>query len=202
MADSSGPRVGVFFDWQNSLRCAREAFGPGSTGMVNPLLMGKLLAGRREDGQAKGKLEFVRIHAGMASQRRDPRTYAANRRQFQHWQNLSPQVHVINRTVSYSSGQAHEKGIDVALAIDLVRCVLFESHCDIAVLCSCDTDLLPALELVAERRPGAIEVAAWSGPNPSPAALSIKGSRIRQHLLDATFYRKVEDRTDYNIPRR
>jgi uncharacterized LabA/DUF88 family protein len=197
--------VGVFIDWQNSFHCAREAFGPGTNGNVNPLLLANLLSADRLPAQGRGRLALAHMHAGMASQARDHRTYAANRRQFQKWQASAPHlVKVLPRTLAYRAGRAEEKGIDVALAIDLVRCALFEGHCSVAILLSADTDLLPAVELIAERRgPEAIEVAAWKGRCPSPAALSISGATLRKHLLDERFYRKVQDLTDYNLaPRR
>ena len=91
-----------------------------------------------------------------------------------------------------------EKGVDVAVAIGLVRHLLFDKDCDTAVLVSADTDLLPALELiVAQLGPRVIEVAMWDGPYQGPASLSLAGQPIRQHKLDENFYRSIEDKTPY-----
>ncbi len=131
-------RVGVFIDWQNCYRTAREAFnfqGSGIPGNVKPLALARYLVGRRPE--EKGQLTKLRIYTGRASQKNDPRTYAANRRQFQAWKNSAPDlVEVVARTLDYSLGRAREKGIDVAVAIDLVRSSLFEDEHEVAVVVS------------------------------------------------------------------
>jgi uncharacterized LabA/DUF88 family protein len=194
-------RVGVFIDWQNCYRTARDAFdfrGSGVAGNVNPLLLAAGLTKARLSGQGEGRLTKVRIYTGRASQKRDTRTYAANRRQFQGWKNLAPDlVDVIVRTLDYSLGMPREKGIDVQLAIDLVRTSLFAPEHDVAVLVSADTDLLPAVELIAQTGSERIEVATWEGPYWAPAMLAVKGVEIRQHLLTEALYEKIKDETDY-----
>jgi hypothetical protein len=105
-------------------------------------------------------------------------------------------------TLDYSLGRPREKGIDVKLAIDVVRTTLLESDHDVTIVISADTDLLPALELVAERRGAtSIEVAAWQGPNWSPSPLGLAGQPVRQHLLSRDVYNRVEDTRNYNIGR-
>jgi hypothetical protein len=139
----------------------------------------------------------------MASQQRDRRTYAANQRQFQAWRNLGLSVEVCPRMLDYSLGRPREKGVDVALAIDVVRRALIDHECDVAVVVSADTDLLPAFELIVEQRgPAAIEAATWVGPNWSPKPLGLAHVRIRQHRLDRALYQQIVDPTDYNKPSR
>jgi uncharacterized LabA/DUF88 family protein len=198
-------RVGVFIDWQNCYRTARDAFGfrgAGLDGNVKPLLFARALAASRLPEQGAGQLTRLRIYTGQASQHHDKRTYAANRRQFQAWRNSDPEiVEVIARTLDYKLGRAREKGIDVKLAIDLVRSTLMDEEHDVAVVVSADTDLVPALELVVEQRGAqAVEVATWSGPNWSPAPLAIAGMKIRQHQPGQAVYNKVQDRVDYGAP--
>lgn len=202
-------RIGVFIDWQNCYRCAQDAFGPGTNGNVNPLALADHLAGARGPGEPPGDLVHLHIHSGIPSQRRNPLTYAARRRQHAAWQRLDPCVQVFPRTLAYRQRSgvliAQEKGIDVAVAIDLIRRTLVESSCDIAVLVSADTDLLPAVELIVEVRGAhAIEVATWKGPHWGPQPLALKGHPVRQHLLDERLYRAIEDPTDYarSLPRR
>ncbi len=199
----SAVRVGVFVDWQNCYRTARDAFafrGSGIDGNVKPLLLARALASKRPDG-SEADLDRVRIYTGRASQVKDPVTYAANRRQFGAWASSDPDcVEVVARTLDYKLGKPREKGIDVQLAIDLVRTTLFRHEHDVAVLVSADTDLLPALELiVSERGTDAIEVATWQGPNWSPQALRVSGATIRQVPMDRAFYEKIKDPTDYNV---
>jgi hypothetical protein len=74
---------------------------------------------------------------------------------------------------------------------------------DVGVLFSSDTDLVPALEAVIALRPGsppACEVAAWAAPGMRPRTLSVRGVRLRRHLLAAADYRAVADETDYTRP--
>ena len=198
-------RVAVFIDWQNTYFSAREAFGFGRDshgGNIRPFMLARRLAEDRLEDQGQGELARLRIYSGQASQTRDAKTYAANRRQFQSWRNSSSAVEVITRTLDYSLGTPREKGIDVKLAIDVVRATLIEDEHDVAIVVSADTDLLPALELVAEERgPRAVEVAAWRGPNWSPSPLALAGHSIRQHLLTREVYGFVEDTRNYAIRR-
>jgi hypothetical protein len=81
-----------------------------------------------------------------------------------------------------------------------VRRVVFEKTCDVAVLMSADTDLLPALELIIGRRgAAAIEVAMWDGPHWSTQPLALAGHRIRQHALGERLYRRLDDLTPYHL---
>ncbi len=73
-------------------------------------------------------------------------------------------------------------------------------ECDVGILFSSDTDLVPALEAVLALRPGevvACEVAAWAAPGRRPRSLSVRGAVIRSHHLTETDYRAVADPTDY-----
>lgn len=205
-SDEQAVRVGVFVDWQNCYRTARDAFGltahGGISGNVKPLAMAKLLAARGSGASARRVLAFARIYAGRASQHRDQRTYNANQRQFAAWQAAGPEVVVVARTLDYSLSRPREKGIDVALAIDVVRYVLVKEDADIAIVVSADTDLLPAVELIAsEVGPGAVEVATWDGPYWSPSPLAIDGKRLTTHKMDRPFYDRIADPTDYAQPR-
>lgn len=77
-----------------------------------------------------------------------------------------PRVQVIRRQLRYREGlPPEEKGIDVALAVDLVH-LAFRKQYDTLVVFSGDTDLLPALELVVSLRLGHVEVVSWSGAKP------------------------------------
>ena len=111
---------------------------------------------------------------------------------------------VISRDLRYPRDwprrAAQEKGIDVALAVDFVMMVA-RSECDVGILFSSDTDLAPALEAVLALRPGdppACEVAAWAAPSGRPQSLSVRGTRLRRHLLSEADFRAVADVTDYN----
>jgi hypothetical protein len=70
--------VGVFVDWQNCYRTARDAFGfhdSGIPGNVRPLQLAEMLA-RARPQSATGSLTKLRIYSGRASHRHKQRTYA------------------------------------------------------------------------------------------------------------------------------
>jgi len=138
-------RVVVFLDYQNVYWSARSAFRgieilPGRRGDLDPMKLGAVLTGM---GPQTRTLAEVRVYRGMPSPKLDPRSHRA-------WQ------------------RPQEKGIDVALGVDLVD-LAHRGEYDVAIVFSLDADLLPALERVQDMglrvgRPR-VEVAAWAqGP--------------------------------------
>lgn len=101
-------------------------------------------------------------------------------------------VHVIRRQLNYRGWPnfaSQEKGIDVHLAVDLMR-TAFTRRYDALVLFSSDTDLLPALEAVAGDRLGHVEVACWLGSK----SLNFSGSSLPWcHYLDETDWLSTTD---------
>jgi len=190
---------------------ARDAFclldAAAREGQVDPLALGHLLAGRVPGGRLAG----VRVYRGRPSQRRDPRSYAAHQRQTDRTDRQASRggglVTVISRDLRYPPDwpmrAAQEKGIDVALAVDYVMMVA-RRECDVGILFSSDTDLVPALEAVLALRPQdppACEVAAWAAPGGRPRSLSVRGAHVRRHLLSEAEYQAVADPTDYTLSR-
>lgn len=51
----------------------------------------------------------------------------------------------LGHLINYPDGSFHEKGVDVLLAVEMIRCVS-EKKCDVAYLVSSDTDLAPAAD--------------------------------------------------------
>jgi uncharacterized LabA/DUF88 family protein len=204
VSGSAPQRVVVFLDYQNVYHRAREALcvrdAAAREGQVDPLALGHLLAGRVPGGRLSG----VRVYRGRPSQRRDSRSHAACRRQTARQVSRGGGLVVVqSRELRYPPEwprrPAEEKGIDVALAVDFVMMVANRA-CDIGILFSSDTDLVPALEAVLALRPGdpaACEVAAWAAPGMRPRSLSVRGASIRRHLLSKADYRTVADLTDY-----
>jgi uncharacterized LabA/DUF88 family protein len=204
VSGSESPRVAVFLDYQNVYHRARDSFctrdAAAREGQVDPLALGHLLASRVPGG----RLVAVRVYRGRPSQRRDARSYAAHQRQSAQQVNRGEGlVTVIARDLRYPNDwprrAAQEKGIDVALAVDFVVMVANRA-CDVGILFSSDTDLVPALEAVLALRPQdppACEVAAWAGPSGRPRSLSVPRVNLRRHLLSEADYRSVADLTDY-----
>ena len=123
----------------------------------------------------------------------DMRTFSAHRRQSQVWEFSGATV--IERDLRYLQGRPQEKGIDVALAVDLVRLAI-QGDYDVGVVMSTDNDLLPALETVRDHGPSGcrVEAAAW-GTKGQEQRLYFPG--LWCHWLDQADYTAVEDRTRY-----
>jgi uncharacterized LabA/DUF88 family protein len=197
-------RVVVFLDYQNAYHRARDAFcahdAAAREGQVDPLALGRLLAGRVPGGRVAG----VRLYRGRPSKRRDPRSHSGYRRQTaRQVERGEGLVTVISRDLRYPPDwprrPAQEKGIDVALAVDFVMMVA-RGEFEVGILFSSDTDLVPALEAVLALRPQdspACEVAAWAAPGVRPRSLSVRGASIRRHLLSEADFRTVADHTNY-----
>jgi NYN domain len=230
------PRVCVYIDQQNFYRSTRDAYGwaglPSLEGNANPLHLARLLATGplaipTHDGEVLSEREItVRVYMGMPSQRHDPKEYARAQRQLQHWERAAAPgcVRVFHRTLRYpprwQPGVAvgpREKGIDVMLAMDIVRGAIdATSECanDLAILVSADTDLLPAVEFLVERR-GAetIQTAApanrvhrdgrvlGNGPAPIRASAAAGRATNKTILIPEAVFKKVADRVDHYRPR-
>jgi len=108
-------------------------------------------------GHGRGEnatLVRVEVHRGLPSSARDPVGYGANRRQAAAWIKEGGSIVVPRlRPLRYPSSRAAdqtpvEKGIDVQLALAVAETILTDTA-DVAILFTHDTDLLPAVEMVA-----------------------------------------------------
>lgn len=218
---STPDRVVVFCDWQNIYRRAREAnnrdaYAPSYFGQVLPWKLGKLLTDRGPQGQPR-EFQEVRIYRGMPKQERDERGYRAARSQHAYWEQNN-RVTLIPGRIQYPAGwpddcegeKPREKGVDVALAVDLVTMAVNDEF-DVGIVFSADNDLLPAVEFVAAmydegqrhgiKRPR-VEVAAWSGTGTSrrPSRLNPPKHKVWCHWLNSGDYDAVEDTNSYPLP--
>lgn len=193
-------RVVVFIDYQNVHGWARRQFlgvNPHpAQGHVDPLRLSQLLVRRRRH---PSQLEEVRIYRGRPVPDHQPGAAAANDRQTAVWQR-SNLVTVIRRPLRYPAdwpdSAAQEKGIDVALAIDVVAMGLRRQY-DAAIVVSSDTDLMPAIETVVTEQLGHIELATWAGAR----RLRFPNTQLPWcHFLNQADYQAVADSTDYTRP--
>ena len=185
-------------------RGARDAFfsetDSAPCGQFSPLGLGRLIAASKPFGKEgiDRALTEVRVYTGQPSSSKDPKTYAANRRQSAAWEKDG--VIVRSRTLRYPrdwpKSRSQEKGIDVALAVDFVVMAV-EGKYDIGVVASTDTDLLPAIEYVYSRAGVIAEVAAWWASSATPR-LSVPG--VWCHRLTKDDHNKAADHRDYNRP--
>jgi uncharacterized LabA/DUF88 family protein len=88
-----------------------------------------------------------------------------------------------------------EKGVDVHLAINLVTAA-HRRECDVALVVSHDTDLMPAIQLASELKLR-VEVAAWGDSH----RLSDPAIKYCHHLSQQDFV-AVRDPRDYSVKRR
>lgn len=195
-------RVVVFMDYQNVHGWARRQFYAHGTdpaqGHIDPLRVAQHLCQRRS---RQSELKQVRVYRGRPNPEKQEGATRANDRQHDAWV-TSPLVHVTRRNVRYPKKwpdvPAEEKGIDVAVAVDMIHLAIQDQDADAFILFSSDTDLLPALETIDRLQLKHIEVAAWA-----------KGNRLRFdgtqkpwcHNIDETTFHTLEDTTDYTVAR-
>lgn len=207
-------RVAIFVDYQNAYMRARQSFGdpevdPFTVGQVHPRQLGLLLTAKGRTVDQARRLEEVRVYRGQPDARHNSTAEAACVRQVERWRS-EDRVSAITRPLQYRtikrrSGrpvawEAHEKGIDVRIALDMLMGAVKDAF-DVAILVSADSDLVPALEAVLEvgKR---VEVAAWrtDRAHGSRPRLSVPGRNVWCHWLDRGDFEQVSDDTDYTKP--
>ncbi|HEX6470402.1 MAG TPA: NYN domain-containing protein [Streptosporangiaceae bacterium] len=199
-------RVAVFLDYQNVHNSARRAFWPAGSdpakGHIDPVKVAGCIVAKRNANGFPSRLAQVRVYRGLPNPRRQPAAAAAANRQTNAW-SRSSRVALRQRPLRYPPGwpsqPAVEKGIDVALAVDILRLAVVDDAYDVAVVFSGDSDLLPAIETVLELKCGHIEVAAWRGGGKRLRVDGTSGPWC--HWLDEVDYRAVADPTDYRPPK-
>lgn len=203
MDTDSVRRVVLFVDAQNFYRGARRAFfdnarAPSRYGQFHPWRLGELLSAR-DPGR---ELVDVRLYTGRPDAYLQPTAYRANVLQCGAWERAG--CYVFTRPLRYpprwprnsDRRRPEEKGIDVAMAIDIVRLADRGAY-DVAIICSADTDLAPAVEDVIETHAEiAVEVAGWRSDR-YRQRLSLRGRNLWCHWLARDDYERVRDDTDY-----
>lgn len=145
-------RVIVFIDGGNAYQTFRTAYG---TGRYDPATLSRRLAGIRQ-------LVEWRFYAGIVPEGLNDRRDAqrdAQQRFFTAIRKHPDGRLCLGRMQVVNGGEAiRGKGVDVQLAIDMVR-LAFEDQYDVAILLSCDEDLLPAVDVVQQRFSKVVELA-------------------------------------------
>lgn len=206
MTEEPPLRVWVFIDSQNLYRDARRAFhaetDPSSYGQIQPMLLGEMLASRGPENATRERvLDQVRLYTGFPTPDREPRPNAIHLRHRAVW--LAWGVKVFPRPLQYPTdwpkSPKQEKGIDVALAIDVLFHAVRRDY-DVGIVCSTDTDINPAIQAVCEQQRAwgtpRIEVASWG---PTGKRLRVDGYAVWCHWLKAADYEAVRDHTNYTL---
>lgn len=126
------PRVIAFFDGQNIYHGSKAAF-PGAGEDYNPRALAGLLASRQG-----WRLLETRFYTGIPNQARDPAGFRVWRRRLRRMQ-YDGCVTTTRRLRYDTLGRPREKGIDVRIALDIVRLAL-DRRMDMAVIFSQDND--------------------------------------------------------------
>lgn len=178
--------VVLYVDYENLRHSALHAFGVELEN-VRPVALGELIVSRRTE---RSSLAEVRVYRGSPSFELD-RDRATRQSNWVRRNSSDPRFRMVTRPMRYIGGRGREKGIDVALAIDLVLHSIWKS--DIAaVLVSRDSDLQPALETFLDVSSGdtPIEVVSCEG-------LSRLHGRIRDlpwcHFLSREDFELIRD---------
>jgi uncharacterized LabA/DUF88 family protein len=196
-------RTAVFIDYQNVHLGAHDLFGargkPVYESLIDPVALAERIAQKRSR-HFSSEVTDVRVFRGRPNPERQRTLAAANEAQTSAWQK-DRRVQVIRRDLNYRGWPEQppqEKGVDVALAIDLVHTALQEQY-DVAVVMTSDTDILPAVELVYSETKPRVEIAAWQGAKPLwfPAALNEGRYLPFCHFLSRSDFELVRDHRSY-----
>lgn len=206
-------RVVVFIDGQNFYKDCKKIFGKGET---HPHLLGQKLCSPPfgDDRQ----LKQVRFYTGIHTPDRKPRMHAYMTRRLEVMKAVG--VWTFSRPLKYSPQwvknrkdgpefieiqQGREKGVDVRLALDLVRLAV-EGEYDVGVVVSTDTDLDEAIQDVYELRERAgkwlaienavcvLPVDPLTGRRPPYKRLNSAGRLLH---IDKQIFNQIRDDTDY-----
>lgn len=196
----------LVIDYQNIHLTGHDQFAPPGTpkhdSLVSPLLFAEQwliarnnnLSSIYQQGKAPARqyeLEEVHVFRGSPSNSKDPDAYRRSQAQRAEWTRDS-RVKVTYRTLTYRPNFVEEKGIDVLVAIDLIRSA-DRGDAKVIALASHDTDLEPALSAADENRGIKIETVGWEGCR----ILRIPGKQIWHTRLNGGNFIKARDRRVY-----
>lgn len=207
-------RCGVVIDYQNIHLTGHDRFAPDHVPkhetLIHPLHFANQVIGVRQHRLAvkamanpgsepapQVELARVVVYRGQPSNAEQPTAYRRNQAQRSEW-TRDRRVEVNYRTLRYhwdadlQRRVCQEKGIDVLVAIELVRSA-DRGDLDLLILASHDTDLEPALIAACESGKCVIETAGWDGCR----VLRAPGLKIRHTSLDGAAFIRSRDRKDY-----
>lgn len=180
-------RASVIIDYQNVHLTGHGLFEttrqlPRHETLIDPLTFAARLVAARNANQRQGYsaavLRRVLVFRGIPANDHDSKAYSRNLAQQAHWER-DRRVQVTLRPLKYeyerdTSGQIatdaagkrmlaaapREKGIDVLCALAAVR-EAQEGDVDLVILCSSDSDLVPAVDEVRRLDTAKIETFCW-----------------------------------------
>lgn len=192
------PKVTVFVDYQNAHQTAHEAYMPYGAevhqSLLDPVLLAERVIARRAPG---GVLQQVRVYRGRPDPRKEPTLASFNDMQFDAWKQ-DHRAQILRRTLRYPQDwgtpgcveKPREKGIDVQLAVDLVRLAISD-QLEVAIVITRDTDLIPAIEAARDCGKVHVETAGWD------TASRLRIAKVYHHTLTRDDFEASIDRREY-----
>lgn len=160
----------LFIDYQNVHFTAWECFSsygsPVYDSLIDPGKFGdQVLAARAARNFDPVDLEEIHVFRGWPSRRHEGQQHARVQKQASNW-TRDPRVKMHLRSLQYPRDwpdePAKEKGVDVELAVEVVRAAITRTA-DVIIVATRDTDIVPALDLVTTATASVVELATWDG---------------------------------------
>lgn len=187
----------VFIDGQNLYHCAMEAWGAEKYNWpsYDPVLLAKELTAAEPDRH----LEKVFFYTGVPNPKQHAFWHAFWTNKLRALRNSKTPIEVFAGRLSK---HGEEKGVDVRLAVDLLR-LTFDCAFDLAIVVSQDTDLNEAITacktiLARQGRTGHFESAFTVGPG-TQNKRGLAGTAWR--LIDKAMYDRCHDPNEYRPPK-
>ena len=164
------PIAHLYVDYQNVHFTAWECFSAYGTPVYDCLIhpgrfADQILAARRGKGYQDVDLTEIDVFRGWPSRRHEGAQHARVQRQASN-STRDRRVKMHLRTLQYPrdwpTSPAKEKGVDVEMAIEIVRAGL-TGAADLVIVATRDTDIVPAIELVSASTGASVELAGWHG---------------------------------------
>lgn len=182
----------MFIDYQNVHLSAHDQFArfsdPVHQSLIQPARFADVvLAARRARNFDDVDLTEIHVFRGQPSRRHEGDQHSRVQRQASQW-TRDRRVKMHLRTLRYPrdwpTSRAQEKGVDVELAIEVVRAAI-TSTADVIIVATRDTDVLPALALVQTSTASTVELVNWHGQSelklePQPRAILLKEAEYRR----------------------
>jgi uncharacterized LabA/DUF88 family protein len=194
------PQVTVFIDYQNAHLSGHEMYCPEDEQahhcLIDPVKLAECTVRKRAPG---GELAAVYAYRGRPDPRHEALSASRSDRQAAAWK-ADPRLTMVRRPLAYPrdygetwcTEPAREKGIDVSLAIDVVRMAI-RNEFEVGIVFSRDTDLLPAIEFAFDTPGAHLEVATWEGAS----RLRLKYRQLYCHMLNEQDFIAVRDPRNY-----
>lgn len=180
MSGPTKPRVVCFIDGSNLYSHLREVFGEGKVHLP------KLCARLSGPDRAFWQFRFYGAPLPQGQTTEAKRAYGAQQRFFRYIRTHRKGVLQLGRFQQDKDGRLHEKGVDVYLAVDLVRLAAEDAY-DVAIVFSGDADLVPAVETVRQVYKKRVEVAM-----PDVKAYHIRQAADCYHEIDGGLFLEVK----------